>query len=66
MKQFFATLPRNVIACFKGRMILWHLIAIALTILLVESGFDWFYFMDVSFRADWWSRAFGPAVGASA
>jgi membrane-associated phospholipid phosphatase len=44
MKQFFATLPRNIIACFKGRMILWHLIAIALTILLVESGFDWIYF----------------------
>jgi membrane-associated phospholipid phosphatase len=45
MKQFFTTLPRNIIACFKGRMILWHLITIALTILLVGSGFDWFYFM---------------------
>lgn len=44
MKQFFATLPRNVVACFKGRMILWHLVAMVITFFLVESGFDWFYF----------------------
>ena len=44
MKLFFSTLPRNIIACFKGRMILWHLAAIALTFILVRSGFDWRYF----------------------
>ena len=44
MKQFFATLPRNTIGCFKGWMVLWHLLAIVLTLGLVESGFDWFYF----------------------
>lgn len=44
MKLFFSTLPRNVIACFKGRMLLWHLAAIFLTAALVLSGSDWQYF----------------------
>ena len=44
MKQFFTTLPRNVIACFRGPMILWHVIAIILTFMLVTFGFDWRYF----------------------
>ncbi len=44
MKQFFSTLPRNIIGCFKGRMTLWHIIAIVLTLIFVLSGFDWFYF----------------------
>jgi membrane-associated phospholipid phosphatase len=44
VKQFFSTLPKNIIGCFQGRMILWHLLAIALTFILVQSGFDWFYF----------------------
>jgi membrane-associated phospholipid phosphatase len=49
MKLFFSTLPRNLIECFKGRMILWHLIAISLTSILVASGLDWRYFL--------WTRA---------
>lgn len=44
MKQFFSTLPKNILGCFQGRMILWHLLAIVLTFILVQSGFDWFYF----------------------
>ena len=44
MKQFFLSLPLNFIGCFKGRMIIWHLVAIILTFILVTSGFDWFYF----------------------
>jgi membrane-associated phospholipid phosphatase len=44
VKQFFSTLPRNILVCFQGRMILWHVVLIALTFLLVLSGFDWFYF----------------------
>jgi membrane-associated phospholipid phosphatase len=44
MKQFFSTLPRNIIGCFKGQMILWHVSAIILTFILVTSGFDWLYF----------------------
>jgi membrane-associated phospholipid phosphatase len=46
MQQFFSTLPRNIIDCFKGKMIIWHLIAIILTFALVTSGFDWFYFLS--------------------
>ncbi|HWX19733.1 MAG TPA: phosphatase PAP2 family protein [Candidatus Binatia bacterium] len=44
MKQFLSTLPRNIIACFEGRLIIWHVIAILLTFILVASGFDWRYF----------------------
>jgi membrane-associated phospholipid phosphatase len=44
VKHFFFTLPRNILGCFQGRMILWHLLFIALTFILVQSGFDWFYF----------------------
>jgi membrane-associated phospholipid phosphatase len=59
VKQFFATLPRNIIGCFKGRMILWHVLAILLTVILVTSGFDWFYFRStrevVAHR--WWFPA---------
>ncbi|HWW02598.1 MAG TPA: phosphatase PAP2 family protein [Candidatus Acidoferrum sp.] len=45
MKVFLSTLARNVINCFRGRMLAWHVIAIALTFLLVASGFDWRYFL---------------------
>jgi hypothetical protein len=44
MKQFLRTLPRNLLACFKSRMIVWHATAIVLTAVLVTSGFDWLYF----------------------
>lgn len=45
MKLFFWTVLRNIIGCFKGRMLLWHVIAIALTFILVVSGFDWHYYL---------------------
>jgi membrane-associated phospholipid phosphatase len=44
MNWFFSTLPRNIIGCFKGWNILYHLAAIVLTVILVTSGFDWAYF----------------------
>jgi membrane-associated phospholipid phosphatase len=44
MKQFFQTLPGNIIRCFKGWMMVWHVAAIRLTFILVDSGFDgWFF-----------------------
>jgi membrane-associated phospholipid phosphatase len=46
MKLFFWTLPSNLMRCFKGRLILWHLIAILLTLVLVLSGFDRYYFLS--------------------
>ena len=45
MRLFFSTLARNVIECFSGRMLVWHLAAIVLTLALVLSGFDWHYFL---------------------
>jgi membrane-associated phospholipid phosphatase len=44
MKHFFSSLPRNIVDCFKGRMMAWHLVAIVLTLIAVTSGFDWRYF----------------------
>jgi membrane-associated phospholipid phosphatase len=61
MKQFLVTVPRNLIGCFKGRRIVWHIIAILLTFILVTSGFDWSYFLatrNPALRSWMW-----PAVG---
>jgi membrane-associated phospholipid phosphatase len=61
MKQFLVTVPRNLIGCFKGRRIVWHVIAILLTFILVMSGFDWRYFLATRnpvLRSWMW-----PAVG---
>ena len=46
MKQFLATLPRNFVRCFTGWRLVWHLVAIALTAILVLSGFDWQYYLS--------------------
>jgi membrane-associated phospholipid phosphatase len=45
MRVFFSTLHRNIVECFTGRLLIWHLIAIILTLALVLSGFDWQYFL---------------------
>ena len=60
MKLFFSTLPRNVIGCFKGRMIIWHLVAIVLTFISVQSGFDWLYFRSTR-GAELWDWMFPAA-----
>jgi membrane-associated phospholipid phosphatase len=46
LKLFFLTLPGNIARCFKGRMLIWHGAAIALTFDLVTSGLDWRYFLS--------------------
>jgi hypothetical protein len=61
MKQFLTTVPRNLIDCFKGRRIVWHIVAILLTFILVMSGFDWSWFLatrNPALRSWMW-----PAVG---
>jgi len=61
MKQFLTTLPRNLIGCFKGRRLVWHVIAILFTFVLVMSGFDWRYYLatrNPALRSWMW-----PAVG---
>ena len=44
MPELFHRLPRNVITIFSGRNLLWHGLAIVLTIISVMSGFDWIYY----------------------
>ncbi len=43
MREFYHSLPRNFAGCFKGSNIAWQFAAIGLGIVLVTSGFDWFY-----------------------
>jgi len=44
IRQFLSSLPRNIIGAFKGWKLTVHIVAAALTLVLVTSGFDWFYF----------------------
>jgi len=45
-------------------MILWHLLAIALTFILVQSGFDWFYFCSTRSPVLWaWMIPSAPIGG---
>jgi hypothetical protein len=46
MPGFLYQLPKNIIRCFKGYNLLWHLLAIVLTCIIVTSGFDWYYFIS--------------------
>ncbi len=59
MNEFILTLPRNIMACFKGWKIVWHIVAIALTFILVTSGFDWSYFCSTR---NLWPWMFPAAV----
>jgi membrane-associated phospholipid phosphatase len=43
-RNFFNTLPRNILWSFRGRNLLGHFLAVAATWLIVSSGFDWMYF----------------------
>jgi membrane-associated phospholipid phosphatase len=64
VKQFFSTLPKNILGCFQGRMIFWHLLFIALTFICVSSGFDWFYFCSTRSPQLWaWMIPSAP-IGA--
>ena len=44
MKNFLKTLLPNFLGSFKGRFFAWHIIAIVLTYIIVNSGFDWWWF----------------------
>lgn len=46
MKTFFRTLLGNIGQVFRGKNLLWHALAIALTYIIVVSGFDWWYFLS--------------------
>jgi membrane-associated phospholipid phosphatase len=44
MLELFYRLSQNIIAIFSGRNLLWHALAIVLTIVIVMSGGDWAYY----------------------
>ncbi|MDB5245246.1 MAG: phosphoesterase PA-phosphatase related protein [Parcubacteria group bacterium] len=45
MRHFLRTLGPNVLRCFAPRYLPWHVLAIALTAIIVWSGLDWAYFV---------------------
>ncbi len=45
MPGLFHRFPQNVITIFSGRNLLWHLLAVVLTMIIVLSGFDWSYYL---------------------
>jgi membrane-associated phospholipid phosphatase len=60
MQNFFVILIKNTRAIFGKRFLVWHFLAIAVTYILVVSGFDWRYFLltrNPVLRAFFW-----PAV----
>jgi len=63
MKNFLTTLPRNIIGAFKGRMILWHAIAILLTVICVISRLDWLYFRSTRDPILWASMIPAAPIG---
>lgn len=44
MPELFQRLPQNVITIFRSRNLWYHLLAIVLTVLIVESDTDWTYY----------------------
>ena len=60
MPELSYRLPRNLIAIFSGRNLLWHASAIVLTIVIVASGVDWAYYQST--RAELFSELARPAL----
>lgn len=42
--KFFKVLLASLVNCFRAKNLLWHFLMIALTFVLVASGFDWWWF----------------------
>ena len=60
MPELLHRLPRNVLAIFSGRNLLWHTLAIVLTMVIVLSGGDWSYFLST--RGNAFVRFARPAI----
>lgn len=45
MRGFFHKIFGNLAKIFWGRNLLWHFLAVTLTYIIVNSGFDWRYFL---------------------
>jgi membrane-associated phospholipid phosphatase len=51
MPELLYRLPRNALAIFTGRNLLWHALAIGLTMAIVMSGLDWSYYLATRAKA---------------
>jgi membrane-associated phospholipid phosphatase len=51
MPELLHRLPHNLIASFTGRNLLWHALAIGLTIAIVMTGLDWSYYLATRYNA---------------
>ena len=60
MKKYFYRLFKNFIRIFSGCNLVWHLLAIVLTFIIVETGFDWKFFVYVTGVS--WRAYFFPAL----
>ncbi len=58
--DFIKSIPENLRDSFKGKNLLWHMLAILVTAFIVYSGFDWYYFLLV--RNDLLNTVFFPAL----
>ncbi len=61
LRLFFRRFFENVAACFRGRNLLWQIVAMALTYLLVTTGSDEWYFISTRSQA-----LFSIAIAAAA
>ena len=43
-RAFFNQLPRRLLLPFRGSLWLWHIAAAIITVIIVFTGFDWWYF----------------------
>ncbi len=51
MPELLHRLPQNILTIFTGRNLLWHALAISLTIVIVKSGLDWSYYLATRSKA---------------
>ncbi len=60
MKYLIAKLPRAILRSIIGRNFFWHMVAIVATIIIVNSGLDWLWF--ISTRSSPLLAVFRPAI----
>jgi membrane-associated phospholipid phosphatase len=60
MPELLHKLLRNIITIFSGRNLLWHALAIVLTVVIVVSGGDWSYYLST--RGDAFLHFARPAI----
>ena len=58
--KLFYKFPKSVLKIFSGYNLLWHLLVIALTIIIVKTDFDWRYFIFMGKFS--WGSLFFPAI----